>query len=88
MKDSLKGMKDRLNYEEVGGAVLLGVDGVVVKAHGSSNAKALANAILRATEYHQSDLVAMLGDTTRKSIGIQDILIRCRNLGEFFVNVM
>ncbi len=58
MKDSLKGMKDSLNYEEVGGAVLLGVDGVVVKAHGSSNAKAFSNAILRAAEYHHSGLIA------------------------------
>ena len=63
MKDSLKGMKDRLNYEEVGGAVLLGVDGIVVKAHGSSNAKAFSNAILRASEYHQSGLIAHIKET-------------------------
>ena len=38
--------------------MLLGVDGVVVKAHGSSNAKAFSNAILRAAEYHHSGLIA------------------------------
>lgn len=57
MKDSLKKMKESLNYEEVGGAVLLGVDGVVVKAHGSSKEKALSNAVLRAAQYHRESLV-------------------------------
>lgn len=57
MKDSLKKMKESLNYEEVGGAVLLGVDGVVVKAHGSSKEKAFSNAILRAAQYHREGLV-------------------------------
>lgn len=57
MKDSLKKMKESLNYEEVGGAVLLGVDGIVVKAHGSSKEKAFSNAILRAAQYHREGLV-------------------------------
>lgn len=57
MKDSLKGLKNNLNYEEIGGAVLLGVDGVVVKAHGSSKEKAFSNAVLRAAEYHESGLI-------------------------------
>ncbi|MDO4792916.1 MAG: phosphate acyltransferase PlsX [Filifactor alocis] len=57
MKDSLKKMKESLNYEEVGGAVLLGVDGIVVKAHGSSKEKAFSNAVLRAAQYHREGLV-------------------------------
>ncbi len=35
----------RLDYTEYGGAPLLGVDGVVIIAHGRSNAKAIKNAI-------------------------------------------
>lgn len=57
MKDSLKKMKEDLNYEEIGGAVVLGVDGVVVKAHGSSKENAFSNAILRAAEYHRAGLI-------------------------------
>ena len=34
-----------MDYTEIGGAPLLGVQGAVVKAHGSSNAKAFASAI-------------------------------------------
>lgn len=40
----------RIDYREHGGAPLLGIDGVVIIAHGSSNARALRNAIRVATE--------------------------------------
>ncbi|HEY6104061.1 MAG TPA: phosphate acyltransferase PlsX [bacterium] len=40
----------RIDYREYGGAPLLGIDGVVIIAHGSSNARALRNAIRVATE--------------------------------------
>ena len=39
------GLKERMSYESVGGAMLVGVNGVVVKAHGSSNARAFSQAI-------------------------------------------
>lgn len=40
----------RIDYRETGGAPLLGIDGVVVVAHGSSNARAIRNAIRIASE--------------------------------------
>jgi glycerol-3-phosphate acyltransferase PlsX len=50
-KDTLRGaLKKRLDYEEVGGAPLLGVDGVVIVGHGRSNARAIRSAMLRAAE--------------------------------------
>lgn len=45
MKKSLDNFKSTLNSEEVGGAVVFGVDGVVVKAHGNSSAYAFSKAI-------------------------------------------
>ena len=45
MKKSLNNFKNTLNSEEVGGAVVFGVDGIVVKAHGNSNAYAFSKAI-------------------------------------------
>jgi phosphate acyltransferase len=45
LKPGLKSIKKRLDYTEYGGAPLLGVKGLVVKAHGSSNAMAIKNAI-------------------------------------------
>lgn len=45
VKPSLKKFKKRLDYGEVGGAMLLGVNAPVVKAHGSSDKIAIKNAI-------------------------------------------
>ena len=44
VKPALKSVKRRMDYSEYGGAPLLGLSGLLVKAHGSSNRKAFANA--------------------------------------------
>ena len=49
-----------LDYEQTGGAHLLGVDGVVVIAHGSSSRVAVANALRQARDGVQRDLVAKM----------------------------
>ncbi|MFA5543115.1 MAG: phosphate acyltransferase PlsX [Bacilli bacterium] len=48
MKNNLKKFKKRLNADEVGGALIFGVDGIIVKAHGSSSAYAFMRAIRQA----------------------------------------
>ncbi len=45
MRKNLANFKQTLSGDEVGGALIFGVDGVVVKAHGSSNAYAFSKAI-------------------------------------------
>ena len=42
----LKRMRNKFDYAKVGGAPLLGVDGVVIICHGSSSSKAIANAVV------------------------------------------
>lgn len=44
-KPALSAIKRDTNYEEAGGAPLLGVDGTVIISHGISSAKAIRNAI-------------------------------------------
>ncbi|MDR1927252.1 MAG: phosphate acyltransferase PlsX [Oscillospiraceae bacterium] len=44
----LRGIKKQMDYSEYGGAPLLGINGIVIKAHGSSNAKAIFNAVRQA----------------------------------------
>jgi glycerol-3-phosphate acyltransferase PlsX len=46
----LRRMKNRLDYAEAGGAPLLGVNGVVIICHGSSNTRAISNAVVAAYE--------------------------------------
>lgn len=44
-KSGFDNLKDRMNYESIGGALLIGVNGVVVKAHGSSKELGFYSAI-------------------------------------------
>jgi glycerol-3-phosphate acyltransferase PlsX len=57
LKKNLGDFKKKLDYTEYGGAPLLGINGLVVKAHGSSNAKAFKNAIKYAQIGVQTNLV-------------------------------
>lgn len=50
MMPSLKRFKKEIDYAEYGGALLLGVNGVVIIGHGRSNKKAIKNAIRVAKE--------------------------------------
>ena len=56
LKPHMKELKAMLDYSEHGGVPLLGVDGVVIKAHGSSNSKAFANAIKSAIVFAETGL--------------------------------
>ena len=47
---AFRGLKHRIDPEVYGGAVLLGLNGIVVKAHGSSRERAFASAIRVASE--------------------------------------
>ena len=49
-KGSMKEMSGALDYRKVGGTTLLGITKPVVKAHGSSDAEAVASAIRQAVE--------------------------------------
>ena len=48
--------KKRLDYSEYGGAPLLGIKGVCIISHGSSNGNAIKNAIRVASEFATSEM--------------------------------
>lgn len=50
LKKIFEELKKRIDYDEYGGAPLLGVNGICVICHGKSNAKAIKNAIRAAGE--------------------------------------
>lgn len=54
---NFKNFKKKLDYSEFGGAILLGVKKPVIKAHGSSNAKAIKNAINQAIKMVKNNTV-------------------------------
>ena len=60
LKPVLSKVKQKLDYTEYGGAPLLGIDGVTIISHGSSNAKAIANAIKNAEEAVKANLPELI----------------------------
>ena len=59
-KPAFDKVKKRLDYAEFGGATLLGVDGVVIVAHGRSNAKAIKNAVRVAKQAVEGEMLAAI----------------------------
>lgn len=57
LKPAFKKVKDRMNSDEYGGAPLVGVNGVVIKAHGSSNAYAFKQALYQARKVYEGGVV-------------------------------
>lgn len=59
-KPAFDALKSRLDPAEYGGGILLGVDGVVIIGHGSSNAKAIKNAIRVGKEAVEGNVVELI----------------------------
>lgn len=57
LKKELKAFKKKLDYTEYGGAPLMGISKPVIKAHGSSNAKAFKNAIRQAKQFCEANVI-------------------------------
>lgn len=49
-RNAFRSIKKRTNADEYGGALLLGVDGICIKAHGSASVQAIVNSIRVAAE--------------------------------------
>ena len=60
IKNEMKGIKKTFDAGELGGAPILGIAKPVIKAHGSSNAKAFKNAIRQAIAYSENDVASQL----------------------------
>ena len=62
VKKQLSELKNKLNPDTVGGTALLGISKPVIKAHGSSNAKAIQNAILQAKRAAETNIAKRFQD--------------------------
>jgi len=71
LKPAIKGFKKRTDYAEWGGAPLLGIRKPVIISHGSSNAKAIKNAIKVASQFAKSNLDEHIEENIEK-YGKQD----------------
>ena len=58
--------KKKMDYTEYGGALMLGVNGGVIKAHGSSNAKAIQSTLRQAAGFIGADVVGVIKEEISK----------------------
>ena len=66
LKKDLKELKDSINADTYGGAPLLGVDGVCLIGHGSSNATAIENGVLASADMVRKDVVGLIAEAVGK----------------------
>lgn len=62
IQGGLKEFSKKLSYEEHGGTILLGLKEIIVKAHGSSSARAIKNAAKQALKFHEQGLIKKIED--------------------------
>jgi len=62
LRNSFTMMKKRFDYEEYGGAQLLGLNGLVIISHGSSKSRAIKNAIKVAIEGLKTNIIRKINE--------------------------
>ena len=62
----LKELKKKFDFNEYGGAPLMGISKPVIKAHGTSKAKAFKNAIRQAIQYSESGVIDTIAENIPK----------------------
>ena len=67
----IRELKQATDWQEYGGAPILGFDGICIKAHGRSNARAVHNAIRVAAKAVRTDLVNAMKEGLRRAAEIQ-----------------
>lgn len=60
LKTPFKKVKKRFDADEIGGAPFIGLKALVVKAHGSSNARAIKNAIRQCVLFAEADITGKM----------------------------
>ncbi|NLL97933.1 MAG: phosphate acyltransferase PlsX [Tepidanaerobacter sp.] len=68
LKPALNRVRASLDYSEYGGAMFLGIDGVLIKCHGSSDSKAISNGIKAAYKFARANISEKLKENIELSI--------------------
>jgi fatty acid/phospholipid synthesis protein PlsX len=66
LKNSLLGLKDKMDYEKAGGAVLFGLKAPVIKSHGSSKPETIYATIAQIHKMLETNVVGQLMDYYQK----------------------
>ena len=66
VRKGFKNMSETMDYKSTGGAMLLGINGVVIKAHGNSDAYSFKNALRVAKQMAEFDVVNKIKESLVK----------------------
>lgn len=69
MKPAFKKLKKHTDYDEYGGAPLLGINGACFISHGRSNAIAIKNGLITASDFAQSGVVQAISQEIKEAMG-------------------
>ncbi len=73
VKDGLKEFKKKLDYREVGGSCILGISKPVVKAHGSSDARAIYCAIRQARSAVAGNVCQAIAEDVNRNAALNTV---------------
>jgi glycerol-3-phosphate acyltransferase PlsX len=68
IKPALKNFKKKTDYDEYGGAPLLGINGTCIISHGRSTAKAIKNAVRVASDFAENKVYEIIATAIEKGI--------------------
>ena len=72
LKEKVLEMKQEFDYSEYGGAPILGIDGPMIKMHGSSEANAVKNTIIKGIPYAENNVI----DTIKAAMAeLEEIIV-------------
>ncbi|MFL0249887.1 phosphate acyltransferase PlsX [Clostridium neuense] len=72
LKDVFNDFKKKFDYTEYGGSPFLGAKGIVIKAHGSSNAKAFKNAIKQTKICYENGIIDKISKELERASSIKN----------------
>jgi glycerol-3-phosphate acyltransferase PlsX len=70
MKPALRNFKKKTDYDEYGGAPLLGINGTCIISHGRSTAKAIRNAMRVAADLAEKEVHETVASAIKKHISL------------------
>jgi len=72
MKPALKNFKKKTDYDEYGGAPLLGINGTCIISHGRSTAKAIRNAMRVAADFAANKVYETVAYAIKKDVSLHE----------------
>ncbi len=66
LRPAFRRIKNRMDYAEYGGAPLMGLQGVCIKAHGSSDARAIKNAVTQTKKFIEHGVIDQISREIKK----------------------